>query len=230
MNRNIVKNSDGELIAMGRNMQAVIIDPKGQERASYRIIYGARLKVDEGATVKRGDRLAEWNPNTLPVLTEVEGIVKYEDLVSGVSVRDVSDEKTGVSNKVVIDSRVGSGSKAPELRPTIVIVDKKGKPIQLPGGGEARYALSVDAILSVEDGAEVKAGDVIARIPTEGAKTRDITGGLPRVAELFEARKPKEAAVLAEDRRLRRVRQGLQEQAPRHREAEERQDRVRSSI
>jgi len=198
VNRNIVKNSDGELIAMGRNMQAVIMDPKGQERASYRIVYGARLKVDEGSAVKRGDRLAEWNPNTLPVLTDVEGIVKYEDLISGVSVRDVSDEKTGVSNKVVIDSRVGSGSKAQELRPTMVVVDKKGKPIQIPGGGEARYALSVDAILSVEDGAEVKAGDVIARIPTEGAKTRDITGGLPRVAELFEARKPKEAAVLAE--------------------------------
>ncbi|MEI9888057.1 MAG: hypothetical protein WDN08_16475 [Rhizomicrobium sp.] len=179
-------------------MQAVITDPKGQERASYRIVYGARLKVDEGATVKRGDRLAEWNPNSLPVLTDVEGTVKYEELVSGTSYRDVSDEKTGVSNKVVIDSRVGTGAKATELRPALVIVDKKGKPIQVPGGGEARYALSVDAILSVDEGSEVKAGDVIARIPTEGAKTRDITGGLPRVAELFEARKPKEAAVLAE--------------------------------
>ncbi len=198
VNRNIVKNSDGELIAMGRNMQAVITDPKGQERAAYRIVYGARLKVDEGANVKRGDRLAEWNPNTLPVLTDVEGIVKYEELISGSSFRDVSDEKTGVSNKVVIDSRVGTGAKATELRPAIVIVDKKGKPLQVPGGGEARYALSVDAILSVEDGADVKAGDLLARIPTEGAKTRDITGGLPRVAELFEARKPKEAAVLAE--------------------------------
>ena len=199
VNRNIVKNSDGELIAMGRNMQVVITDNKGQERASYRITYGARLKVDEGATVKRGDRIAEWNPNALPVLTDVEGIVKYEDLMFGVTVREVSDEKTGVSNKVVMDSR-GTGSKnAPDLRPTLAIVDKKGKVIQLPnGGGEARYAISADAILSVEDGSEVRAGDVLARIPTEGAKTRDITGGLPRVAELFEARKPKEAAVLAE--------------------------------
>jgi DNA-directed RNA polymerase subunit beta' len=110
----------------------------------------------------------------------------------------VADEKTGVSSKVVMDSR-GTGSKnAPDLRPAIVIVDKKGKPIALPAGGEARYAISPDAILSVEDGGEVRAGDVLARIPTEGAKTRDITGGLPRVAELFEARKPKEAAVLAE--------------------------------
>jgi len=199
VNRNIVKNSDGELIAMGRNMQVVITDNKGQERATSRITYGARLKVDEGATVKRGDRIAEWNPNALPVLTDVEGIVKYEDLIFGVTMREVSDEKTGVSNKIVMDSR-GTGSKnVPDLRPTIAIVDKKGKIIQMPNNaGDARYTISADAILSVEDGAEVRAGDVIARIPTEGAKTRDITGGLPRVAELFEARKPKEAAVLAE--------------------------------
>jgi DNA-directed RNA polymerase subunit beta' len=197
-NRNVVKNSDGELIAMGRNMQAVIVDPKGAERASYRIVYGARLKVDEGANVKRGDRLAEWNPNALPVLTEVAGVVKFEDLVPGISLKEVADEKTGVTNYVVMDSRGTGNTKAPELRPAIVIVDKKGKAVASPSGGDARYALSVDAILSVEDGAEVKAGDVLARLPTEGAKTRDITGGLPRVAELFEARKPKEAAVLAE--------------------------------
>ncbi|HWF64819.1 MAG TPA: DNA-directed RNA polymerase subunit beta', partial [Rhizomicrobium sp.] len=135
VNRNIVKNSDGEMIAMGRNMQLVITDNKGQERATYRIVYGARLKVDEGAVVKRGDRLAEWNPNALPVLTDVEGIVKYEDLIAGVTVREVSDEKTGVSNRVVMDSR-GTGSKnSPDLRPTIAIVDKKGKVIQLPAGG-----------------------------------------------------------------------------------------------
>jgi len=198
VNRNIVKNSDGELMAMGRNMQVVITDSKGQERASYRIVYGARLKVDDGATVKRGDRLAEWNPNSIPVLTDAEGTVRFEEIVSGVSVKEVADEKTGVTNRVVIDSRTGTGAKATELRPTLVIVDKHNKPIQLPGGGEARYALSVDAILSVDDGSHVKAGDMLARIPTEGAKTRDITGGLPRVAELFEARKPKEAAVLAE--------------------------------
>jgi DNA-directed RNA polymerase subunit beta' len=198
VNRNIVKNSDGELMAMGRNMQVVITDSKGQERAAYRIVYGARLKVDEGATVKRGDRLAEWNPNSIPVLTDADGTVKFEEIVSGVSVKEVADEKTGVTNRVVIDSRVGSGSKATELRPTLVIVDKAGKTVQLPGGGEARYALSVDAILSVDEGSHVKGGDLLARIPTEGAKTRDITGGLPRVAELFEARKPKEAAVLAE--------------------------------
>ena len=129
VNRNVVKNSDGEMIAMSRNMQIVITDNKGQERATYRITYGARLRVDEGATVKRGDRLAEWNPNALPVLTDVEGTVKYEDLVFGVTVREVADEKTGVSSKVVMDSR-GTGSKnAPDLRPAIVILDKKGKAV-----------------------------------------------------------------------------------------------------
>jgi DNA-directed RNA polymerase subunit beta' len=197
VNRNVVKNSDGELIAMGRNMQIAILDPKGEERASYRITYGARLKVDEGANVKRGDRLAEWNPNSVPVLTEVKGIARYDDVVSGVSMKEVADEKTGVSNKVIIDTR-GTGSKSQDLRPAVVLTDAKGNPIMLENGSEARYTLSVDAILSIEDGAEVRAGDLLARIPTEGAKTRDITGGLPRVAELFEARKPKECAVLAE--------------------------------
>ncbi len=183
---------------MGRNMQVLILDPKGQERATYRIVYGARLKVEEGATVKRGDRLAEWNPNALPVLTDVDGIVRYEDLVSGSSIKEVADEKTGVTSRIVVDMR-GTGSKSqPELRPSIVVVGKDGKPLTLPNVGEARYPLSVDAILSVEDGSTVQAGDVLARIPTEGTKTRDITGGLPRVAELFEARKPKEAAFLAE--------------------------------
>jgi DNA-directed RNA polymerase subunit beta' len=148
--------------------------------------------------VKRGDRLAEWNPNAVPVMTDTDGIVRYEDLVSGVSYKEVSDEKTGVTNRVVMDAR-GTGSKSTqELRPTIVVVDAAGKAIQVMGGGEARYSLSMDAILSVEDGATVRAGDVLARLPTEGAKTRDITGGLPRVAELFEARKPKDQAVLAE--------------------------------
>jgi DNA-directed RNA polymerase subunit beta' len=131
-------------------------------------------------------------------MTDTDGIVRFEDLISGVTFKEVSDEKTGVTNRVVIDAR-GSGSKAQEIRPSIVVVDADGKVIQVPNVGEARYPLSVDAILSVEDGNTVRAGDVLARIPTEGAKTRDITGGLPRVAELFEARKPKDQAVLAED-------------------------------
>ncbi|MGH6887646.1 MAG: DNA-directed RNA polymerase subunit beta' [Rhizomicrobium sp.] len=197
INRKLVKNSDGEMVAMSRNMQVAIMDAKGLERASYRIVYGAKLKVDEGQLVKRGDRLAEWNPNSLPILTEINGIVRYDDLVSGLTLKEVADEKTGVSNKVVTDSR-GTGSKAQDLRPVLAIVDAKGRPLTLPSVGEVRYSLPVDSIISVEDGATVKAGDVLARIPTEGAKTRDITGGLPRVAELFEARKPKDCAVLAE--------------------------------
>ncbi len=195
VNRNVVRNSKGELVAMGRNMQVAIIDVRNIERASHRIVYGARLMIDEGQNIKRGDRIAEWNPNSLPILTEVDGIVRYDDIVEGLSLKEVTDETTGIGQKVIVDWR--SGSKSSDLRPAITLVDKKGKSIMLPGG-EARYALSVDAILSVEDGAEVKAGDVLARIPTEGAKTRDITGGLPRVAELFEARKPKDCAVLAE--------------------------------
>ena len=195
VNRNVVRDSQGRLVAMGRNMQIAIVDAKGVERALHRITYGARLMIDDGQMVKRGERIAEWNPNSLPILTEVDGLVRYEDLVEGVSLKEVADETTGVSQKVVIDWRVGS--KNADLRPAIAIVDKKGKPISLPNG-EARYPLSVDAILSVEDGAEIKAGDALARIPTESAKTRDITGGLPRVAELFEARKPKDCAVLAE--------------------------------
>ena len=195
VNRNVVRNSQGHLIAMGRNMQVAIVDTKGVERAAHRITYGSRLMVDEGQMIKRGERLAEWNPNSLPILTEVEGNVRYDDIVEGTSLREVPDETTGVTQKVIVDWR--SSSKTSDLRPSMVVVDKKGKPVTLPTG-DARYALSVDAILSVENGAEVKAGDLLARIPTEGAKTRDITGGLPRVAELFEARKPKDAAVLAE--------------------------------
>src|SRR3569623_1381242 len=111
-----------------------------------------------------GDPLAEWNPNSIPVLTDADGIVKFEEIVSGVSVKEVADEKTGVTNRVVIDSCIGTGSKATELRPTLVIVDKSGKAIQLAAGGEARYPLSVDAILSVDDGSSIKTGDMLARI------------------------------------------------------------------
>ena len=197
VNRNVVRNSQGQLVAMGRNMQVAIVDAKGIERSAHRITYGARLMVDEGQPIKRGDRLAEWNPNSLPILTEVDGIVRYEDIVEGLSLREMADETTGVSQKVVIDWRAGSKS-ALGFASGDRHRRQEGQGRRRCRNGEARYSLSVDAILSVEDGAEVKAGDVLARIPTEGAKTRDITGGLPRVAELFEARKPKDCAVLAE--------------------------------
>src|SRR5262249_26025746 len=160
--------------------------------ASYKVPFGAHLKFDEGESVKRGERLVEWDPYTIPILTEKAGTVKYEGLVEGVSLKEVTDESTGISNKVVLDWR--SSPRGADLRPAVARKHKKGEVIKLSNKSDARYTLPIDAILSVEEGAEVQEGDILARIPTEGAKTRDITGGLPRVAELFEARKPKDHA------------------------------------
>ena len=195
-NKAIARNSEGHLVAMVRNMVVAITDADGTERATHRIQYGARMHVDEGDMVKRGQRIAEWDPYTRPVLTEVEGTIGFEDLVEGQSISETLDESTGIAKRVVIDWRASRGGA--DLRPAIVIKGKDGKVLKLARGGDARYMLSVDAILSVDVGAKVKAGDILARISTESAKTRDITGGLPRVAELFEARKPKDAAIIAE--------------------------------
>jgi DNA-directed RNA polymerase subunit beta' len=182
---------------MVRNMVVAVVDPDGTERAHHRIPYGARMRVEDGDKIKRGQRIAEWDPYTRPILTEVEGSIEFEDLVDGLSMSEQLDESTGIAKRVVIDWRTGSSRNQQDLRPAIVI--KSGnKILKLARGGEARYQLAVDAIISVDPGGHVKAGDVIARIPTESAKTRDITGGLPRVAELFEARRPKEAAIIAE--------------------------------
>ncbi|MCB1495403.1 MAG: DNA-directed RNA polymerase subunit beta', partial [Bauldia sp.] len=195
-NRNLVRDSEGRLVAMGRTMQIAIVDSDGTERSVNRITYGSRLHVDEGDTVKRGQRLAEWDPYTRPVLTEVGGIVGFEDLVDRISVSETADESTGITKRVVTDWR--ANPRGGDLKPAIVIKGKDGKIKKTSRGTEARYMLSVDAILSVDAGAEVHAGDVLARIPMESAKTRDITGGLPRVAELFEARRPKDHAIIAE--------------------------------
>jgi DNA-directed RNA polymerase subunit beta' len=194
---NIAKNSDGEVVAMVRNMVVAVVDPDGTERAHHRIPYGARLRVEDGQMIKRGQRIAEWDPYTRPMLTEVEGSIEFEDMVDGLSMSEQLDESTGIAKRVVIDWRTGSSRNQQDLRPAIVI-KSGGKLLKLARGGDARYQLAVDAIISVDPGSHVKAGDVIARIPTESAKTRDITGGLPRVAELFEARRPKEAAIIAE--------------------------------
>jgi DNA-directed RNA polymerase subunit beta' len=195
---NIAKNSDNEVVAMVRNMVVAVVDPDGTERAHHRIPYGARMRIAENDMIKRGQRIAEWDPYTRPMLTEVEGAIEFEDMVDGLSMSEQLDESTGIAKRVVIDWRTGSSRNQQDLRPAIVIKGKDGKILKLARGGEARYLLAVDAIISVDPGAHVKAGDVIARIPTESAKTRDITGGLPRVAELFEARKPKDAAIIAE--------------------------------
>jgi DNA-directed RNA polymerase subunit beta' len=193
--KGVIRNSDGDLVVMSRNLTLAVVDADGTERASHRLPYGARLRVDDGDTVTRGQRIAEWDPYTRPILTEVDGTVEFEDLVEGQSVAETQDESTGITKRVVIDWR--TSGRGADLRPAIIIKEK-GKIMRLVRGGEARYPLAIDAILSVDAGDQVKAGDVVARIPTESAKTRDITGGLPRVAELFEARRPKEAAIIAE--------------------------------
>ncbi len=190
-----VKGADGDFIVMSRNT-AITVQVDGKDREAYKPPYGARLKVKDGDKVKRGQRLAEWDPYTTPIITEVPGRIRAEDLVDGFSVREETDEATGIANRVIVDWR--ASARGSDLRPAMAVIDEDGAYKRLASGGEARYLLSAGAILSVGDGDEVKAGEVIARIPTEGAKTRDITGGLPRVAELFEARRPKDCAVIAE--------------------------------
>lgn len=195
-NRNVARNSDGDLIAMARNLAIVIVGPDGAERAVHRVQFGSKLRIDEGDKVKRGQRLIEWDPYSRPILAEVDGKVGYEDLVDGMSMTETTDEATGISKRVVIDWR--GSARTSDLRPAITVHGADGKIAKLARGGDARYILPVDGIISVEPGSSIKAGDVLARVSTDSAKTRDITGGLPRVAELFEARRPKDAAIIAE--------------------------------
>ncbi|MEM9212098.1 MAG: DNA-directed RNA polymerase subunit beta', partial [Pseudomonadota bacterium] len=187
----------GQQVVMGRNTELVIYDENGVERVSHKMGYGAIMHVKEGATVARGDKLYEWDPYTLPIIAEKDGVAKFVDLTSGISVREETDDATGITQKIVSDWR--SAPKGNDLKPEIIIMDPEtGEPVRLDNGNPETHAMSVDAILSIEDGQEIKAGDALARIPREGAKTKDITGGLPRVAELFEARRPKDHAIIAE--------------------------------
>ena len=195
-NSHLARNNDGDLMVMARNVAIVIVGGDGVERAVHRVIYGARMKVEEGDKVKRGQRLAEWDPYTRPIMSEVDGVVAFEDLVEGQSMTETADEATGITKRMVIDWRLNQRSAT--LKPAILIKDSSGKIAKLLRGGDARYSLPVESIIATEPGAVVKAGDIIARISMESAKTRDITGGLPRVAELFEARRPKDHAIIAE--------------------------------
>ncbi|MEQ9176188.1 MAG: DNA-directed RNA polymerase subunit beta', partial [Alphaproteobacteria bacterium] len=195
-NRNVVINSEKIPVVMNRNCEVVLTDEAGRERARHRVPYGTRLLADDGDTVKKGSRVAEWDPYTIPIITEREGVAHYVDLIEGVSMRQVVDETTGIANKVVIDWK--QQQKGSDLKPRITLRDADGEIVTLPNGLEARYFMSVDAVLSVENGMRVQAGDILARIPRESSKTRDITGGLPRVAELFEARRPKDFAIISE--------------------------------
>jgi len=184
-----ITDKNGRRLSLARNGELAIIDDEGRERATHRLPYGAAILFADGAKVKQGDRIAEWDPFTQPVITEKPGIVKYQDLIDGKTLTEQADEATGITQRVVTEYRASSRSKD-DLRPRLTLLDDAS-------GEAARYLLAVGATLSVEDGAQVQAGDVLARVSREAAKTRDITGGLPRVAELFEARKPKDNAIIA---------------------------------
>ena len=192
----LLKNSAGEQLSMTRNMVASILDVGGAVIASYKVAYGSKMLVKDGQMIERGDKLFEWDPFTLPIIAEKSGVVKYVDLVSGIAVRDETDDATGMTQKIVTDWR--AALKGSELAPKIIVTDDKGEMLTREDGNPIAYAMSVDAVLSVEDGQDIKAGDIIARIPREGGRSKDITGGLPRVAELFEARRPKDHAIIAE--------------------------------
>ncbi|MEM6640826.1 MAG: DNA-directed RNA polymerase subunit beta' [Pseudomonadota bacterium] len=193
-----VHNSKQQLIAVSRSGELGVIDEFGRERERYKIPYGAMITVEDGADVSSGQILAHWDPHTHPVITEVAGQIKYEDFVDGVTVQSETDEVTGLSSMVITDPKQ-RGTAGKDLRPTARLVDDKGSAVMfLNTEIPASYNLPGGAVVNLEDGARVEVGDVIARIPQESSKTRDITGGLPRVADLFEARKPKEASILAE--------------------------------
>ena len=188
-----VKNREGNLIVMNRNGEIAVLDESGRERRRYSVIYGAKLKVKDGQKVKEGELMAEWDPYSIPVLTEVSGRVKFGDVLEGLTMQEQVDEFTGLSRKVIVES------KDPDLRPRISMKDEKGKTMNLPGSAsQARYLLPVGANIFISEGDTVEAGDIIVKIPRETTKTKDITGGLPRVAELFEARKPKEIAMISD--------------------------------
>jgi DNA-directed RNA polymerase subunit beta' len=192
ININYVTNSEGHHIVMNRNSELAIIDETGREREKYAIVYGAKIKVSPDQMIKQGEALAEWDPYTMPILTEISGKVKFGDILEGVTMEEQVDEVTGLSRKVVIESRDA------DKRPRITIKDEAGKTAKIGESTIGRYYLPVGSNIAVHEDSIISAGDVIAKIPRETTKTKDITGGLPRVAELFEARKPKDFAVISE--------------------------------
>ncbi|MEJ2591399.1 MAG: DNA-directed RNA polymerase subunit beta' [Candidatus Thiodiazotropha sp.] len=193
-----VKHSAGHLVATSRSGELTIVDDVGRERERYKLPYGAVLHVEDGTSVEGGQIVANWDPHTHPVITEVEGVLRFVDFVDGVTVQKKTDEVTGLSSLEVIDPKQRP-TAGKDIRPMVKLVDEKGKDLNIAGTDiPAHYYLPANAVVNVQDGANVEVGDVLARIPQESSKTRDITGGLPRVADLFEARKPKDPAILAE--------------------------------
>ena len=193
-----VQHASGNFVAVSRSGELAVLDEDGRERERYKVPYGAVISVDDDAKVSGGQTVATWDPHTHPVVTEVAGRVRLSDVIDGVTVQNQVDDQTGLSSTEVMDPKMRSAA-AKDLRPRVALVDENGEELCLPGtDNPAQYALSPGAVITVQDGSEVGVGDVLARLPQESSKTRDITGGLPRVADLFEARKPKEAAILAE--------------------------------
>jgi DNA-directed RNA polymerase subunit beta' len=197
INKNLIEDSKKNIIVMGRNTELSIEDTNGIQLGIYKVIYGSKLFFKDGDMIEKGKKIAEWDPYTFPVIAETSGIVSYMDLVEGTSLTETMDDSTGISSKSVTDWK--SLSKNTELKPRLTLRNDKGEVIKKADGNVARYFLVPDSILSVKDGQNVSAGDVLARLPKETSKTKDITGGLPRVAELFEARKPKDSAIIAEN-------------------------------
>ncbi len=195
-NCNVIKNTAGATIVLSRNCEISLIDAGHREKARHKVPYGATLVVKDGQKVAKGDRLAEWDPYTMPIIADKDGIIKYDDLILGETMREVVDEATGLTSRVVMDWR--QNAKGGERKPSLILVDDDGNVLTFGKDVEARYYLPVDAVISIDAGTKVSKGDVLARIPRETGKTKDITGGLPRVAELFEARRPKDAAIISE--------------------------------
>jgi DNA-directed RNA polymerase subunit beta' len=194
----VVENSNGNLVAVSRSGELGVVDENGRERERYKVPYGAVISVAEKGSVEPGQIVATWDPHTHPIITEVAGIVKFTEFSDGVSVQKETDEITGLSSIVVMDPKQRPAAGR-DLRPLITLVDDKGEDLCIAGTEQAaRYFLPSGAIINIQDGDKVSIGDVVSRIPQESSKTRDITGGLPRVADLFEARKPKEPAIMAE--------------------------------
>ncbi len=197
-NIKLVRHASGNNVAVSRSGELIVVDEHGRDRERYKVPYGAVLSVSDGDAVTGGQVVANWDPHTHPVVTEVAGVVAFSDFVESVSVQQVTDDVTGLTSLVVTDPKQ-RGSVGKDLRPMVKLVDESGDPLCIAGTDiPAMYFLPAGAIVSLVDGAKVGVGDVLARIPQESSKTRDITGGLPRVADLFEARKPKDPAILAE--------------------------------
>ena len=193
-----VQHAQGHLVAVSRSGEVSVLDTSGRERERYKVPYGATIAVKDGAAVKAGQAVANWDPHTHPIVSEVAGTVRFIDFIDGVTVQSQTDELTGLESAVVTDPK-RRGTAAKDLRPIVRLEDAKGRELKLPGTDvPAQYMLPAGALVSIQNGAAVGVGDVVARIPQDASKTRDITGGLPRVADLFEARKPKEPAILAE--------------------------------